>query len=113
MFVCYQRTYRIVTVAPRDVYVYIFIDVTPDGRIIGILFTDPDDDKPEEPGCVRMEAFGGLIFTPNKNDPSKCHMNLLQTLDIKGNVPTYIVMQVMKLSAFGLTTIKDLLPKWV
>lgn len=110
---CYQRTYRIVTVAPRDVYVYVFSDVLPDGRIILILFTDPDDEKPEEPGCVRMDAYGGMLFIPDKNEPNKCQLQLLQTLDIKGVVPRYIVMQVMKLSAFGLTTIADSLPKWI
>ena len=110
----YQRTYRIIAVAPRDVYVYGFVDILLDGRYILVLFTDVDDDKPEEKGCVRMEAFGGMVFTPNKDDPSKCRMDVLQTIDIKMNlIPSYIVSQVVNLSAHGICTIQDLMPKWV
>ena len=68
----YQRTYRIITVAPRDVYVYGYIEQLDSGACVLVLFDDPEDDEPEEKGCVRMNAFGGMLFTPYKDDPNKC-----------------------------------------
>jgi hypothetical protein len=71
----YQRTYRILTVSPRDVYMYGFLNILEDGRIILTIFDDPEDDTPEESGCVRMTVFGGMVFTPDPVDPNKCTAN--------------------------------------
>jgi hypothetical protein len=77
-------------VSPRDVYVYGFLDVLEDGRIMLVLFDDPEDDKPEESGCVRMNAFGGMVFTQDKDDPNKSRVDLVQTADLKGIIPAWI-----------------------
>lgn len=39
----YQRTYRIITVSPRDVYLYGYCEVFDSGSILLVLFENPDE----------------------------------------------------------------------
>jgi len=50
----YQRTYRILTVASRDLYQNAFWNGYPDGSVKSILWDTGDDDYPLEKNCVRM-----------------------------------------------------------
>ena len=47
---------------------------------------------PEESGCVRMDCFGGFVFTPRKDDPTKCDMMCVMGADLKGNIPQWVTL---------------------
>ena len=69
---------------------------------------------PEESGCVRMTCpIGGYRFTPVKNNPNKCDVDLVIEADLMGNIPGYVQKHVIKDSAYGLHVIKSLLPKYI
>lgn len=57
----------------RDLYNNVICNKMSDGRIFMIMWDCQDEDLPVEDGCVRMQCpIGGFLFTPNKNDPTKC-----------------------------------------
>ena len=77
------------TVSSRDVYVDALWNVYPDGSIAFIIYSVPD--YAEEDNLVRMDCFGGFLFEPLKDDPSKCNMTCIMEGDLKGNIPNFVV----------------------
>jgi len=78
-------------VQSRDVYQYGIWNITDSGSIYFVLVDMADDDRPEEPGCVRMEVpIGGFLFTPRKGDSTKCDIDYVGEVNLKGNIPDWV-----------------------
>ena len=108
----YQRTHRLVTLAPRDLYNYCIFNIEESGRC-WIVCWDAEGEFPETPGCVRMSCpLGGMLFTPFPDDPSKCHVDLVIEADARGFVPLWIFKHVISDSAHGLAVIREDCPKF-
>ena len=87
----YQKMFRVLTVSSRDCYVYNYYNMNDDGSIIHCVYVDEKDDMPDEPGCVRMSIpVGGMKFTPNKEDPSKCSVTVYMEVNVGGYIPEFI-----------------------
>ena len=88
----YTRIYRIVTVSPRDVYHNVFYHVDPDGTIYMVAYDSPDDDLPEESGCVRMRLpLAGMIIKPEGEGKSK--VTFMINASLQGSIPNFIMKQ--------------------
>jgi len=93
----YQRTFRIFTVASRDMYNNVWWNIDDKGRYYLVLFDMAEDDLPEEEGCVRMLCpIGGFIFEPLPDDPSKCTMTMIAEGDVRGNIPKFAQKKAME-----------------
>ena len=87
----YQKLHRVLTVAARDVYQYIYYNINPDGSIILVLYDDEKDDMPEEPGCVRMQVpLGGLSMTPIKGEQNRCNITIYGEVNLGGYIPEFV-----------------------
>lgn len=95
----YQRTIRILTIAPRDCYLYILQHTEKDGTICSIIYDDPDDEKPTESGIVRCNALGFMKCTPLKDNPNKCSVDYMININFKGVIPTYAITVALNMSA--------------
>lgn len=110
----YQRTWRMFTVASRDMYQHLYWTIDDKDRIFVIGWDTSADDLPEEQDCVRMLCpIGGFVFEPLENDKSKCMMTMIVEADVRGQIPQFIQKQAMKDSAESLSNLKELMKGWV
>jgi hypothetical protein len=85
-----------------------------DGSCIITTFDNPENDYPEEEGCVRMTSpLAGFLFIPDKNDPNKCTATMVIEADLKGYVPGYVFKIAINDSAQGMHIIKKLMDKYL
>lgn len=84
------------------------------GRVWSIAFDASDaDGYPVEDGVVRMQSpMAALLFTPLKDDPSKCIIETVVEAEIGGNIPNWIFKHVLGDTAYGIVMIRELLPDW-
>ena len=109
----YQRTLRVFTVAPRDLYIEGIFNMEEDGRCWSLAFDAPDE-YPVEDGIVRMRSpMAALLFTPCKDDPKKCIIETVVEAEIGGNIPNWIFKHVLGDTANGIVLMRELLPEWV
>ena len=102
------------SVAPRDGYQYYFYNIEDDGSIYLVVYDDPKDDMPEEPGCVRMSMpLGGISFVPMRDDQSKCMVTFYGEANIGGYIPKYIQTQAIADSAWSLVKLRKLMVDYV
>ena len=114
LLVGYQRTLRILTVAPRDLYQEGICNCEADGTLWSVLYDTTGEEYPVEKGIVRMASpLAGFKFTPYPDDPTKCSVDLVIEADIGGNIPNWVFKQVLGETAYGLVLVRELLPDWV
>ena len=110
----YQRTYRILTVASRDLYQNVFWNGYQDGSVMSILWDTGDDDYPLEKNCVRMQCpIGGFHVFPQEGDPTKSYIRMVVEADLKGNIPQYITQQALNVTSLGLVMLRKVYPKYL
>ena len=113
LLVGYQRSHRIITVAPRDMYQEGLGNCEADGTIWIALHDADSTEYPVESGIVRMSTpIAGFRFTPYPDDPSKCTVEMLIECNIGGLIPNWIFKQVLGEMAYGLVNLRALLPDW-
>ena len=109
----YQKLYKILTVASRDVYCMSYWEIMDDNSIYQVVWSE-DEDMPDEPGCVRMSVpVGGAIFKPLKDDKTKCEMTYIIEADLGGNIPVWIVKQVVKDIAYSVVELRKVIPTYL
>ena len=109
-----QKTHRIVTVAPRDLFQMVLSNAFNDGTIMTICYDTIQCDLPATPGCVRMRCpLAGFKVSPNSKHPkTKCRMDCIIETSIGGNIPQFIQAIVVKDTAYGFDKLKPLMAEW-
>ena len=106
----WQKTLRILTVAPRDLYTYNICNVMENGAIY-LVIADIQE-KPEESGNVRMRVpLGGVLFSPKEDGGST--IEYLVEGDLKGNIPQWATNKIFSVSSYGLVFLNDETPKYL
>jgi len=83
-----------VTIASRDFVMCNHIEQRPDGTIIMLVFTDDAYQNlvPETKKNIRGECHvGGWTLEPLPEDKNKTRLTLMIELDLKGNLPAYVL----------------------
>ena len=113
MLIGYQCTFKVLTVASREIYQYSFMDVQRDGTIKCIFWEVPD--KPVTKGKVKMELpLAGVYFKPLKDDPrGKTQIVLYLEASLGGSIPAWVETKAIGLMTAGQNIFRKLIPKYL
>jgi len=83
----------VVIIGPRDFVLMMHYNVTPEGVIYAIAMeSDCGYLVPETKGIVRgLLPMGGWRLEPLKEDPSKTRCDYIAEIDLKGNMPSFLM----------------------
>ena len=110
----YQRTHKILMVAPREFNLYMFINIEEDGSILMILFTNEDDPREPMAGTVMGGIpYGAIHITPDPKNPKRCSMNCHLEIDLSGNIPEFVTKQIVSFQCNGLVLLKKTIEPWL
>mmetsp|Transcript_19411 Transcript_19411/g.29814 ORF Transcript_19411/g.29814 Transcript_19411/m.29814 type:complete len:244 (-) Transcript_19411:30-761(-) len=111
-FVIYSRLYRIAVVSPRDFYHYMFYTIEADGTVIMVTYDTPDDDFPEETGCVRMRLpVAGMIIRPTPSGGSK--LTFMISASLCGSIPNFVMKRAIGIQAYTMIFLRKLMPDYL
>ena len=93
--VLYERFHPIFPVSGRDFCVLYSLQRKHDGTFVRSAVSVEHGHCPEVSGVVRGEIiFGSFVASPNKSNPKHCDCTFTVQVDLKGNIPAWIVARV-------------------
>ena len=94
----YHRTKKVVVVGPRDFVLMLHFNMTPEGVIYAIVAESGLGHLvPESKNVVRgLLPMGGWKLAPIEGDPSRTRCDYIAEIDLKGNMPGFIMSMAIK-----------------
>lgn len=113
-YIYYSRTKSKTGFSARDFVMNYMCNIEPDGTLYVVCSSyNCDFNYPEQDGAVRGDiAIGGILLEPKRDDPSKTFAYVMQEMDLKSNLPSYILRSGFKDQGMQIERIRKVLPKW-
>jgi hypothetical protein len=94
-YICYSRTKPKMGFSARDFIMNYLINLEADGTFILVTTsTNCNWKEPENKGLVRGELpISGYVMTPDKDDPNKSYVYVINEVDLKSSVPNFLLRQ--------------------
>jgi START domain len=113
IFLVTQKTKKVSIVAARDFVMTIYSYISANGTIYGIAFeNDIPNLVPEVKGVIRARApIGGWRLEPIEG--GKTRVSYLVELDLKGNIPGFVIKQANKDGGYQLVKLRAVVEKYI
>ena len=97
-FLIYHKTKKVAIVGPRDFVLMLHFNMTAEGVIYAIVTESGLNHLvPETKSIVRgVLPMGGWKLEPLKEDPSRTRCDYIAEIDLKGNMPGWIMSMAIK-----------------
>ena len=115
MYLCYSQTERVMGISSRDVYQINLVNALADGSIMLVSTEHPDKDNyPPREECVRMKLpLGGMWIKPDPDRPGKSIIHQYIEINPMTVLPDYLLKNFISKTAYGLVTLRSLIPDYV
>ena len=113
-FLVYQKTKKVAVVSPRDFILLAHYNMTANGTIyVLVVNAQRDDLQPETKGIVRGSVpIGGWKIEPVEGNPNQSRLTYLAELDLKGNIPGFVLKQANKDQGYQIIKMRTVIEKF-
>lgn len=114
MYTTHKKTKKKFVVAARDFVSHVFTNRKEDGSAYNIVSsTACQYELAPEKGVVRAECpVGGHYMKVDPSDPNRCEMTVLNEIDLRGNVPQWVLKTAFKDQGYIINRIRKVMPEW-
>jgi hypothetical protein len=106
----YVRIKKVAVISGRDVILILHFTVDDSGVVYIVVYSvEREDLIPKHPNYVRAGLpIGGWKIEPNKESPGKIRITYCVEMDVRGNLPQFLLSTAMKDQAKDLAKLRDL-----
>jgi hypothetical protein len=114
-FLIYHKTKKVIVVGPRDFVLIMHFNMTPEGTIYAIVTESGLGHLvPESKNIVRgYLPMGGWKFEPLKGDSSKTLCSYIAEIDLKGQMPGFMIKMGMKDQGYQVAKLGEAVEKYL